>query len=282
MTETSNTSYDDSYFDWLDETALGSARLIVPIVMELMHVRSVVDVGCGRGAWLSVFEGLGVKHVLGIDAPHVDPERLAIPRSRFMAHDLRKPLRHNERFDLVVCLEVAEHLPLSSAASLIQTLVDLGPVILFSAAIPGQGGLGHVNEQWPDYWAALFAQHGYRPIDCIRPRVWDDPRVEVWYAQNTILFASPHAIDHNSSFRMLSNLPPTPFSIVHPRLFLEPRRPTVRALMSAIKASLVGYAKRGILALLAAREAGTRTFGTHRDGETEVETDRPTQGRAQP
>ena len=94
--------------------------------------------------------------------------------------NLQNPFQINRRFDLVMTLEVAEHLPDTAAANFVESLTQLGPVILFSAAVPFQGGTGHVNEKWPDYWANLFSKHAYVPIDCIREKVWNNPDVQIW------------------------------------------------------------------------------------------------------
>ena len=63
--------------------------------------------------------------------------------------DLAQPLQIDRRFDLALSLEVAEHLPPECGSEFVQTLTDLSSVILFSAAIPFQGGTDHLNEQWP-------------------------------------------------------------------------------------------------------------------------------------
>jgi hypothetical protein len=86
---------------------------------------------------------------------------------------------------------VAEHLPEDSAKSFVAALVGAAPVILFSVAIPNQGGTHHVNERWQSYWAALFAEHGYIALDCVRPAVFGDQRVELWYRQNILMFCLP-------------------------------------------------------------------------------------------
>ena len=183
----------DNYFIHGADRSEQSARRIVPYVLELVRPHSVVDVGCGVGPWLKVFAELGVRDFVGVDAEYVPREALRFDASRFVAADLTKPLTLDRTFDLAVSLEVGEHLGAESAGTLVASLTKLAPVVLFSAAPPGQGGINHVNEQWPAYWAAFFAEHGYSPIDAIRDRVWDDRDVDWWYRQNTILYANAHA-----------------------------------------------------------------------------------------
>jgi len=163
---------------------LEAARIIASVIHEKVKPRSVIDVGCGSGAFLKAFEELGVDDYLGIDI--VEPKY--IPPSKFMRHDLRYPFKLHRRFDLAICLEVAEHLAEKYSHNLVKTLTSLSDVILFSAAIPGQGGKGHVNEQWPEYWAKHFEGNGYVYIDMIRPRIWRNKTIPFWYRQNTLLF----------------------------------------------------------------------------------------------
>lgn len=169
----------------------GSAGVIVPIVLSAIPVRSVVDVGCGTASWAAQFLARGVDDVLGVDGNWADRSKLHIPPERFLERDLEQPIRMDRRFDLAVCVEVAEHLPESRAATLIDDLVALAPCVLFSAAIPGQGGTHHVNEQFLSYWARHFGRHGFVPVDLIRPLVWHNEDVQYWYRQNIIVFAAP-------------------------------------------------------------------------------------------
>jgi len=129
-----------------------SAEAIVPHVIRLTQPGSVVDVGCGTGTWLSVFKRHGIEEICGIDGDYVERTNLEIPSKCFIAADLKQSVSMSQKFDLVVSIEVAEHIPPQNANVYIESLVGLGPVILFSAAIPFQGGIEHVNEQWPDYW----------------------------------------------------------------------------------------------------------------------------------
>src|SRR5918993_5443566 len=179
--------YPVEFFEKGRDAGAESAGIIVPHVMRLVNPDSVVDVGCGEGPWLAAFARHGVGRKLGIDGDYVQRDRLRFPASEFEARDLSlQPFTLAERFALVVSLEVAEHLPPSAAAGLVESLVGLGPCVLFSAAVPFQGGTHHVNLQWQDYWAGLFAAHDYVAVDAIRPIVWNDPSVQFFYRQNTI------------------------------------------------------------------------------------------------
>jgi SAM-dependent methyltransferase len=185
---TSPTAYDAAFYAEQADGSLRSARVVVPLVMELVRPASVLDVGCGLGTWLAAFAEAGVADFLGTDGDYVDRAKLKIPADRFRPTDLTNPPPPGRTFDLAVCLEVAEHLPEKLAPKLVEYLTGAAPVVLFSAAIPGQGGTHHVNEQWPAFWQRLFAQRGFVRLDPIRPKVWRDNRVVWWYQQNVFLF----------------------------------------------------------------------------------------------
>lgn len=197
-------SYTAEFFDEIRDESLSSAQVVVPLVVNLVGPRSVVDVGCATGAWLSVFRAHGIGRILGLDGTYVDVSRLLIPVEFFRAHDLAHKFTVSEQFDLAVSLEVAEHLPASSASGFVKSLCDLAPVVLFSAAVPGQGGLHHVNEQWPEYWREHFAEQGFLMFDPLRPAVWMDKRVSSFYRTNMFLFVRQ---DHLVGKPELARLP---------------------------------------------------------------------------
>jgi GT2 family glycosyltransferase len=193
--------YDARFYAGLAEWVAASARVCVPLIMELLAPRSVIDVGCGQGDWLHAFGQCGVEDYLGIDGDHVQPEALRIPAASFRPWDLTHPLEIGRRFDLAVCLEVGEHLPERCAPFLVHSLTSAAPAVVFSAAIPGQGGVRHINEQWPWYWQELFAAAGYRCLDVFRKALWQHPEVAPFYQQNLYLFVAPDShgalIDRN-------------------------------------------------------------------------------------
>jgi SAM-dependent methyltransferase len=192
-------------------SAQESAREILPLVLNAVKPASVIDIGCGTGNWLVMAQELGVHDILGIDGPWVKAQ-LATPPDKFVEHDLSTPLKLDRRFDLALSLEVAEHLPASVARIFVQSLCDAADVVLFSAAIPGQGGRRHVNEQWPVYWAELFADLQYECYDFLRPKIWSNPRVTWHYAQNSLIFA-------RAGSRHFFGEPTTPLPLVHPVLW---------------------------------------------------------------
>jgi SAM-dependent methyltransferase len=191
--------------------------IIVPLLLEHIHPGSVVDVGCGLGTWLRAFKEHGVLDVLGLDGKWYNPNLLFkyINQSEFRCVDLEQPFVLTKRYDLVVCLEVAEHISPQHADNFVQSLVNAGNTILFSAAIPRQGGFNHVNEQWPAYWASKFEKHGYHFYDVIRPQIWDNAEVDIHYKQNLFL-ASNNLIINN-----LTRVGVKPLSLIRPDFLLK-------------------------------------------------------------
>jgi SAM-dependent methyltransferase len=180
--------YDAAFYRYLSEGASQSAAAVLPILLRLFPVGSVVDFGCGQGAWLSVWKTLGVTRVRGLDGDYVDRRALLIDREEFAPADLSRPVDLGETFDLVQSLEVAEHVPAPAAETFVDNLVRHGRRVLFSAAVPGQIGVEHVNERPYAYWRELFARRGYVMLDVVRPAVLQHKSVEWWYRYNTFLF----------------------------------------------------------------------------------------------
>ncbi len=216
------TDYSPQYYSRLKSGSRNSAMAVVPVVFQLIQPRSVVDVGCGTGAWLAEFERQGVQDILGVDGPHIPVEQLEIDPGSFLAADFIQPLRFRGQFDLAMSLEVAEHLKPAQSEQFIESLTNLAPVVLFSAAIPYQGGEHHLNEQWPVYWVERFAARDYVALDPFRSWLWERSDVDWWYAQNLLLFVRH---DHASKLPRLSGLiqsdSATIPTYIHPRNYLN-------------------------------------------------------------
>lgn len=211
--------YGDAFYDVIREGSFRSASKVIPVLLSLIRPHSVVDVGCGSGTWLRVFQEKGVQDVFGIDGGKA--RRLEIPDESFREVNLAASFSLERRFDLAVCMEVAEHLPPGRARSFVRDLSGLAPAILFSAAVPGQGGTHHVNEQWPDYWAKIFSEFGYLAFDSLRPRLWNDDAIEWWYRQNMVLYLQPQ-VAAQSGLPVETSV--VPLSLIHPGMLRK--RPT--------------------------------------------------------
>lgn len=228
--------YDEAFYRLQGGPSLSSAEAILPRVLDLVKPRSIVDVGCGTGTWLEVAIRLGVSDVLGLDGRHVHPTLLRIPPELFLPADLSEPFQLGRTFDLAICLEVAEHLPAASAGGLVESIVRHAPAILFSAAIPFQGGTNHVNERWPDYWAKLFARQNYEPLDCLRDLFWDDDRVQPCYAQNALLFVNSEHLAITPGLAAAKQSTVLPLrGLVHPQTFLAYANPDQGSVVAQIR-----------------------------------------------
>ena len=227
------TTYTHEFYATRDKATRYSAETMLGLVLKRIGpVRSAVDVGCGVGTWLSVLRDRNVEDIQGYDGPWVERELLEIPPECFEQVELSHALPIiTRRYDLAISLEVAEHLPAEKAAAIVKMLTVLSDSVLFSAAIPGQGGTGHINEQWPKYWIKLFEAHGYGVDDSIRPQTWNDSKIPVWYRQNTLVF-----IKADESMPVLD--------LVHPELYMAHAQPGVKGTVRQLCTALDTYFKK--------------------------------------
>jgi len=223
--------YGKTFYDGQVDASLASAREVVPIVIEGLAPQSVVDIGCGTGTWLSVFRENGSPNILGLDGPWAKQDGQLIDEGSFHAATFNPPPDATAReailakfkavhpdanlFDLCMSLEVAEHIDPPNANAFVAFLTSLSDAVLFSAAIPGQGGTGHVNEQQLSYWAAKFMALGYSIFDVVRPRIWDNETVRWNYRQNMVLFCKDGSPIAQKATEWASSTPPL-IDIAHP------------------------------------------------------------------
>ena len=195
-----------AYADWVRR----SARRILPFLSPTG--KAIVDFGCGQGDWLLEARALGAAAVLGLETYALEGGAiLPVPT---IAADLTRAVTLDRRFDVALCLEVGEHIEARHADTLVASLAAAAPLVLFSAAVPGQGGVGHVNEQPPAYWHEKFQAHGMHCFD-FRREIWADSDVEPWYVMNTLVFAAGGVVpDALAPYRVSE-----PLHLVHPAVF---------------------------------------------------------------
>lgn len=210
-------AFSTADYDPIRVGMIRSAQTVVPELMRLLTPASVVDIGCGQGVWLAEFARLGCPRIRGYDGH--DGSRLHIPEDRYEQVDLASKNAIDGRYHLAMCLEVAEHLPEERSDWLVATLCALSSVVLFSAAIPGQGGVGHINEQWPDFWASKFEVQGYQVSGALRWKWWDvfPTKIESWYAQNMLLCVQDEfLVDHPLLPELFGHPADAALAVVHP------------------------------------------------------------------
>lgn len=215
--------YNVDFYKKMASGAEASANVILPFLFKLINPYKVVDLGCGVGCWLSVAKSLGAEVVLGFDGAYVNKEQLQISASEFVSVDLLHAVPNVTKADLALCMEVAEHLPESRADAIVNFLCASSDVVLFGAAIPGQGGAHHVNEKWQSYWVEKFESNGFKHSVKIRNEFWNDERVAIWYRQNSLVFVTNSRPDLAGIFDLESSKGIV--DVVHPELYsLKMRR----------------------------------------------------------
>ncbi|SDH92234.1 Methyltransferase domain-containing protein [Pseudobutyrivibrio sp. 49] len=187
--------YDENFYDDINKIKLDE-EIVVPYIIDRINPKSVVDFGCAEGNWLAQFKKNGSNiEILGFDGDYVNEERLSIESQEFRAVDLRDSIKLDKKYDLAMSLEVAEHLEEEYADIFIDNITNASDNILFSAAIPGQGGVHHVNEQWQSYWIKKFRDRGYGVDFSIRKKFWKDERLNHWRRQNILIFRKGEFLD---------------------------------------------------------------------------------------
>lgn len=209
-------TYEDNFFGFHSDDSFNSAKEMIPVILQFIKPASVIDIGCGAGNWLYNWKESGVTDFLGVDGSYVKPDDLIIDKSNFIPANLEKGFASDRKFDLVTSLEVAEHIQPQNAENFVASLCNLGDVILFSAAIPGQDGTLHFNEQYPDYWIEKFAKHHFKPYDCLRELIWNNEKISPWYRQNVLFFVNDSV--KNKHQAITSNTKKV-LPLVHPEIY---------------------------------------------------------------
>lgn len=181
--------YDERFFLDVADVHVPMYRALADAIVNEFAPADAVDVGCGIGWILERLQEHGVR-ITGIEG-----SRHAIARSPLASAIVRANLERGVpdlgRFDVAICIEVAEHLPARAAASLVDGLCRLGRHVVFTAAPPGQGGIHHVNEQPPEYWFELFERSGYTrsPATDRLLGAISEIREPSWMHRNLLVFA---------------------------------------------------------------------------------------------
>jgi len=186
--------YSNSWFEEManDDQLEEDAKSVVDVLIQEFDPDSVIDLGCGVGHYLKHFKESGIS-INGMDGAEAAQIHAVIDDENIKKHDLRNPYYPSRDYDLVVCIEVAEHLPEKYANVLVKSIVRCGETVVFTAATPGQGGSHHINEQPRQYWKSLFINQGMQydeeTVDRLRENI--DVNKAEWVPENLFVFQKP-------------------------------------------------------------------------------------------
>ena len=178
-------NYKPQFYEKLRTHGSNFAEIIIPMLCKKKKIKTVLDVGCGNGSFLLKCLELGCR-VRGFDGRHVI-KNLLIPANRFTVKNLQNKFEIKNKYDLVVTLEVAEHLDKKYKDNFIDSLCMAGDMILFSAAQVGQPGIHHVNCQPLEYWINEFSKRGFI-FDIETTGYMRLIEIHGWYRRNAMLF----------------------------------------------------------------------------------------------
>lgn len=138
--------------------------MVADNIVTKLHPITVLDAGCALGLLVETLRDRGV------DARGVDVSDYAISQAHAKVRDhvrvgsLTEPL--GDAIDLVTCVEVLEHIPASEINEVVKNLTSITDRVLMSSTPDDYAETTHLNVQPPEYWAALFAEHGFiRDLD---------------------------------------------------------------------------------------------------------------------
>jgi 2-polyprenyl-3-methyl-5-hydroxy-6-metoxy-1,4-benzoquinol methylase len=197
--------YSQEFYNSVSSRAVQSARITAGAIAGAIEPVSVVDIGSGQGVWLHTISEFvpTVKRAVALDIQsHKSPFFDALLKSsidfKFVeANFENSSTLPDEQFDMAICLEVLEHLTPDTAVEVARDIGKKCSCLIFSAAILGQGGTGHINEQKFSYWMQLMRDQGFIALDIFRPALRKADDVPSYYKQNMMFFWHPQNSKRN-------------------------------------------------------------------------------------
>jgi 2-polyprenyl-3-methyl-5-hydroxy-6-metoxy-1,4-benzoquinol methylase len=223
MSNVESNHYTNKFYKSHEQGSYNSAKKVLKIVDQLFQPKSVIDVGCGIGLWLKAWQELGVNDIKGVEGDYINKSDVAVDLKYIDFHDLKKQYKVNRKYDVATTFEVGEHLPETVADEFVKTLTSLSDIVVFSAALDGQEGTYHINEQMPEYWAEKFMKKGFVPVDIIRNKIWNESDVMMWYKQNIIVYVKQEILTSlpQEVQDVARNTDPKCLTRIHPEHYYE-------------------------------------------------------------
>lgn len=188
--------YGTEYYDYMrQDGGQADANRFGELLIDRYEPSSVIDLGCGIGRFLKPFHDSDID-VFGIDASEYAVSTPVVDGMELRQGDLTQPLDLDRTSDIVLCVEVLEHLPPESASTAVETISEAAPIAIISIARPGQGGDYHLNEQPLEYWVDKFEAvemtYDESETEFLRENI--DPDELEWLSKNIAVFRRPEQL----------------------------------------------------------------------------------------
>jgi len=219
--------YNDLFYgkNIFDDSRYISAKEMLAVYFDIFDAKKIVDVGCGRGAWLEATKAHSSEYLVGIDGDwnnnkiSKDIQFIPLDLNNFSTQFVQEKKLEN-KFDLCISAETLEHIENKNSKKFIEGLCNLSDNVLFSAAFNNQGGINHINENLHSNWAKIFIENKFYPFDIFRPNVWDNEKISYWYRQNTFLYVKEGSLKHSQIKSKHSRIKNISFmDCIHPMMY---------------------------------------------------------------
>jgi hypothetical protein len=185
--------YSESFYSSVGSRASIAASIVMGSVKQWYSPSSIVDYGAGPGVWsieaAKVFPNASVL-ALDYEAATIFSEEFESKRPKNL---ITLELNFEEEksipvvnLDMAICVEVLEHLSEEAANRVFNSICSTAGIVIFSAAVPGQGGTGHINEKPKNYWVSRFVENDFLVFDTFAQNL-QHPQVPDYYRNNCFL-----------------------------------------------------------------------------------------------
>lgn len=159
----------------------------VSFLNENVEFESFADLGCGSGAFCAPFQA--TKDVLGVDFSVGAEKFNYLDPKNYLSADLSKPLNLNRTYDLVMSLEVWEHLLPECEQGYLDNIFALKPkTLIISCAPPGQWGRHHYTPRTGEEVVKIVSSRGYSLNQGLTEKFRTIKKLAGFYKKNTHVF----------------------------------------------------------------------------------------------
>jgi len=190
-----SSKYDDKYYNWFVKNTKDYIKTTMDWFIDTYKPKSIIDYGCGIGAYLESGFNKGVERLQGFDINGEILKKYTNPLiGKFITYTDCTEKINTDKYECIISIETAEHInPLKSEVFVMNLInsADENSLIIFSAAQPEQNGTGHINCQTKEFWIELFNTYGFGVDSQVTKEVsekWKTLKAPKYVYNNLIIF----------------------------------------------------------------------------------------------